>query len=137
MTGAKVWRPTQGRLVVSMPFTKGNRAWLKRELGARIRPEYIGRGKWTLARSHLDAVVAALADRFGRVDVFLDFAETQRCDVRCQSARSRECDCTCLGRNHGQGGITHGWKLVGDATLVLTGGKKRRHIVVTRKGEEV
>jgi hypothetical protein len=140
-----VWRPVLGQrhegqpgdgwVRISMPYAPNNRAWLKEVLGERIRPEWDKKGKrWWVARNHFGAVVEALAQRLGYIDVYVDFRGVERCDTRCKNARSRECDCQCLGKYHGQGGITHGWKLVGDTTEVLSTDIKRRHFVVVREG---
>lgn len=132
----RVWRPVEGRVQIKMPYAKDNRAWLKDTLGQRIRPEWDKSNRcWWVARNHFGAVVEALADRLGRIDIYIDFRGVERCDTRCKKARSRECDCQCLGKYHGQDGITHGWKLVGDTTEVQSTGLKRRHIVVIRKGK--
>lgn len=129
-----VWRPTEGRLVIKMPYAKTNRAWLKAVLGARIRPDWNGELKrWEIARNHFGPVVEALANRLGKIDVYMDFRQVERCDTRCRNARSRECTCSCLGKHHGQG-VTFGWKVVGDGNvLVASSGVMRRHIVVERQ----
>lgn len=132
-----VWRPVVGRVVIKMPYAPGNRAWLKDVLGDRIRPTWNkDLGRWEIARNHFGSVVEALADRLGRIDAYMDFTCIERCDSRCKAARSRECNCVCLGKNHGQGGVTHGWKLVSDTLEIKVTGVKRRHIVVLR-GESV
>lgn len=129
-----VWRPVEGRIIVRMPYAKGNRAWLHDTLGARIRPEWDKPNQcWWVARHHFGAVVEAMARKLGRIDVYLEFRGLDRCDTRCKRARGRECDCQCLGKHHGVGGITHGWKMVGDTTEVKSTGLKTRHIVVVRK----
>lgn len=127
-----VWRPVTGRVVIKMPYDKGNRAWLKEVLGGRIRPEFLKPPpRWEVARVHFGPVVEALADRLGRIDVFADFREAERCDTRCRSAQGRECTCSCLGKHHGRG-ISYGWKLMGDTTMVQSSGTVRRHLVVER-----
>lgn len=113
-----------------MPFRKDNRSWLKEVLGDRIRPNFNKKTrKWEVARSHFGPVVEALADRLGSISVWVDFRSTERCDTRCKAARGRECTCSCLGDNHGDG-ITRGWKLVGDSTMVRSAGTLRRHMIV-------
>lgn len=131
-----LWRPVEGRLVIKMPFAKTNRTWFKSVLGSRIRPDWNGETKrWEIARDHFGPLVQALAQRYGKVDVYMDFRQTERCDTRCRNARSRECTCSCLGKSHGQG-VSFGWKVVSDNhTMVRTTGTIRRHIVVVRDEE--
>lgn len=128
-----VWRPVEGRLVIKMPFADDNRQWLKNVLGSRIRPEWNGETKrWEIARAHFGPVIEALANRLGKIDVYMDFRQVERCDTRCRKARSRECTCSCLGEHHGQG-VTFGWKVVSDNhTMVQSSGTLRRHILVVR-----
>jgi hypothetical protein len=132
-----VWRPVEGRLVIKMPYAKTNREWLKSVLGSRIRPDWNKEEKrWEIARNHFGPVVEALANRLGRIDVWMDFRTVERCDTRCKRARSRECTCSCLGRHHGRG-VTFGWKIASDGHLMLQSSQtKRRHIVVVRGEEE-
>jgi hypothetical protein len=122
-----------GRLVIKMPYSKTNRTWLKEVLGKRIRPDWNGEEKrWEIARNHFGPVVEALANRLGRIDVYMDFRHVERCDTRCQRARGRECTCSCLGKQHGHG-VTHDWKIVDDNhTMVRSSGTLRRHIIVER-----
>lgn len=137
MSKCGVWRPVEGRVQIRMPYAKNNRAWLKETLGERIRPEWDKPSQcWLVARNHFGAVVEAMAERLGRIDVYIDFRGLERCDTRCKNAKSRECDCQCIGRYHGANGITHGWKLVGDTTEVKSTGIKQRHIVVVHHANE-
>ncbi len=49
----------------------------------------------------------------------------ERCDTQCQEAKSEDCNCRCLGRNHGGGDARRGWLLVGETTLVERPGHTR------------
>lgn len=90
-----------GSVLTKMPYDGGsNRGWLHEHLGHRIQPEHRGKGVWAIARPHLRYLVEGLAERFGHVDVVLDFRQSERCDTRCQRARGDECTCSCLGENH-------------------------------------
>lgn len=115
-----------------MPFAGSNRGWLHAHLGERIRPEHAGGGVWAIARPHLQHLVDGLVDRFGHVDVVLDFRTAERCDTRCRDARGDECTCSCLGENHGGAAYWRNWIEVGETTLVAGGEIRRRHLRVTR-----
>lgn len=120
------------RLTLWMPYREGNREWLHESLGARIRPEWNKTAKrWELARSHLRAVVLALAERFGTVDVYLEFSTQERCDVRCRDARGDDCTCSCLGDNHGGAAYWKDWQEVGETTLIAQN-RQQRHFRVAR-----
>lgn len=120
------------RLHLRMPYRDGsNRTWLHDTLGTRIRPEWNREQKrWEIARPHLMVLAHALADRFGAVDVFMEFNTAERCDRRCREAEGDDCECSCLGSYHA-GGLWGGdWIEVGETTLVRPGWQ-RRHMRLT------
>jgi hypothetical protein len=113
-----------------MPYRLGNRAWLHEELGDRVRPEWNRHDKrWELARQHMRVLVEALAQRFGSVEVSIDFRNGSRCDVRCRDAEGDDCDCQCMGENHGGAAYWRAWKEVGETTLVAPGIVQRTFLV--------
>lgn len=127
-----VYRPLAGRIQTKMPYQGSNRGWLHRHLGDRIRPELEGAGVWAIARPHLRHLIEGLVDRFGHVDVLLDFRQTERCDTQCRDAQGDECTCSCLGTNHGGAAYWQDWIEVGETTLVAPGEIVRRHLRLVR-----
>lgn len=92
------------RLKVSLPYDPRNRAWIHSVIGDRARPDYSRQHRhWLIARTHFTTLVDALLDRHGRVDVLAEYTTTEVCDTRCQTATGPECQCACLGNNHGGG----------------------------------
>lgn len=132
-----VWRSVdQRRLLLWMPYSGGtNRAWLRSELGKRIDLRYIGHGRWAIARPHLRTLIEACAERFGEVDVVLDFRTRDRCDTRCQEATGDDCVCSCLGENHGGAAYWKRWIPVGENTLVGENGEITRRHLLARSGK--
>lgn len=127
----------QRRFWAWMPYGDGtNRAWILGELGQRIRPDWNKQQRrWEIAREHLWVLTEAMADRFGEVDLYMEFSNTERCDARCENAVSTdvsECVCSCGGDYHGGRGERRDWKLSGATTLISTGDTKERHIVIRR-----
>lgn len=129
-----VYRPAStGRLVVWMPFDRRNRSWLHEQLGDYIRPDWNKRtGHWEIARPHMRAVVEALVNKFGTVKVTIDTRAVSKCDTRCRDAEGDDCDCQCLGENHGGADYWQSWFEVGDTTL-LASGLVRRVFHATRQ----
>jgi hypothetical protein len=120
-----------------MPYGDGrNRAWILGELGQRIRPDWNKQQRrWEIAREHLWVLTEAMADRFGEVDLYMEFSNTEKCDARCRNAVSTdvsECVCSCGGDYHGGRAERRDWKLSGATTLISTGDTKERHIVIRR-----
>jgi hypothetical protein len=62
-------------------------------------------------------LLEALVERYGKVEVWLEFSLTQKCDKRCRDAHGDECVCSCLGMNHG-GIWGRRWFEVGETTLI-------------------
>ncbi|WP_280447737.1 hypothetical protein [Nocardia cyriacigeorgica] len=94
-------------------------------------------GRWEIARRHLWVLTDAMADRFGEVDLFVQFSTTELCDTRCKNANPatvHDCVCACLGENHGGRGKPRDWQLSGATTLVSHGPIKARYKLI-RRGE--
>jgi hypothetical protein len=118
-----------------MPYAGGtNRAWLRDTLGRRIDLRYTSRGRWEIARPHLRTLIEACAERFGEIDIVLDFRTRDRCDTRCQQAQGDDCVCSCLGENHGGAAYWKRWIPVGETTLIANGQIARR-VLRARAGE--
>ena len=131
---AAVWRPVDGRLVVKIPRINYPSYWLRRQIGSRSRPSWNAKSdRWEIARHHLRPLVEAMADRFAAVDVFIDSRAITKCDTRCRDAEGDDCDCQCLGENHGGAAYWRDWRLVSDTTLVTADGVSRRHMRVVRR----
>ncbi|MEV5819379.1 hypothetical protein AB0L22_09400 [Micromonospora haikouensis] len=128
-----IYRPLKpDRLRLWMPCQGGsNRSWLHATLGERIQPIYDKpTARWLIARNHFTLLVENLLDRFGQVDVFVEFSVTERCDSRCQGAEGDDCQCSCLGEYHGGGIWAGGWIQVGETTLVRSN-VQLRHMQLT------
>jgi hypothetical protein len=120
----------QGRVWVWLPYQEGNRSWLKESLGRRIRPEWNKEARrWEIARNHFRPLVVALAEKFGAVDVYLEFSTTERCGTRCHEAVGDDCTCSCLGLNHAGAAYMGDWLQVGETTLARPGVKRVRLLV--------
>ncbi|MEV0712783.1 hypothetical protein AB0I48_35040 [Nocardia aurea] len=140
MARQRAWirrKASQTRLWAWMPYEGGsNRDWILGELGRRIRPEWNKtERRWEIARKHLWVLTEAMADRFGEVELYLEFSKTELCDSRCQNAQSTdvsECVCSCLGDYHGGRGARRDWKLSGATTLVSNGPFQERYMLIRR-----
>ncbi|GAA1429385.1 hypothetical protein GCM10009616_11340 [Microlunatus lacustris] len=110
MTAASIVRPPgRERLLVRLPYRSGaftNYDLLRRICGDRTRAEWDAEVKaYRVARTHLYALIDALAHRFGEVVVTLQTRRTTRCVEACWEANGGtwfDCECSCLGRFHGR-----------------------------------
>lgn len=130
-------KANENRLWAWMPYEGGsNRAWILGELGTRIRPEWNKpERRWEIARRHLWVLTDAMAERFGEVDLYLEFSATDICDARCKNADPasvHDCVCSCLGEFHGGRGDRREWKLSGATTLISEGPIRERYKLISK-----
>ena len=107
-------RTGQGqKLRVRLPYAKDNQTWLK-ECG-KAKPEWIADGKyWELPKSWFNDFVNRALERYGEVYVIQPYREQEKCAPACMNAVGHECQCSCMGRNHGIGN-DGSWFEVSDA----------------------
>lgn len=104
-------------------FAKGNRKWLKKD-SRKKEPYWDQAGKyWELPASRFNEIVEMLLDRFGRVYIIQPYREKEVCARSCMEAEGFECECSCMGANHGSG-IDNSWFEVSDTFAVRYGGTK-------------
>ncbi|MEU4599934.1 hypothetical protein [Nocardia sp. NPDC023988] len=89
--------------------------------------------RWEVARKHLKTLIAALAERFGEVEVLLEYNTTEQCTSSCQTATIPvwQCTCKCLGESHGGHDKKRDWIPVGPHRLISKT-EKLVHFVVCR-----
>lgn len=106
-----------------LPFDKTNRYWLKQ--GRRKKEPYWDKEKqyWQLPSSRFDEIATMFLVRFSRVYIIQPYREKEVCARSCMEAEGFECQCSCMGTNHGSG-IDHDWFEVSDAFAVKYSGKK-------------
>lgn len=111
---------------------KFNRRFVNRLLPKRanlgMEPGWV----WTFNRTHASAVMESVAEEFGTVEVFADYNSMTKCDRRCREARGEDCECSCLGLQHGGGMLMAGWEILVGENTVLSGDRVRTRRVLRR-----
>ena len=91
------------RVRVRLPFADDNRLWLRN--GRRAAPVWIGvdAAYWELPKAWFNDFVDRALIRYGNVYIIQPYREQEICARACQEARGHECQCSCMGANHGAG----------------------------------
>ena len=104
-------------------FAKDNRSWLRKD-SRKKDPYWDKNGKyWELPTSRFDEIVSMLLDRFVRVYIIQPYREKEVCAPACMNATGFECQCSCMGANHGSGS-SQGWFEVSETFAVRYGTTK-------------
>ena len=90
------------RIRLRLPYSSDNRSWLK---GChRTSPAWIKEGKyWETPKAWFNDLVDRAMDRYKKVYVVQPYREQEKCAPACMNATGHECQCSCMGANHGAG----------------------------------
>ncbi|SCF58520.1 hypothetical protein GA0115256_103517 [Streptomyces sp. DconLS] len=109
------------RLEVVLPSRtfRENRKWLKSAVpGKRIQPDWDADARcWRVAKANFTDLVHAMADRYGKVRVEIEYNPRAVCTESCRNAEGNDCECSCLGRSHGGGAWLDGWIDLGEVAV--------------------
>lgn len=90
------------KLAIRLPFATGNRQWLQN--GKRITPDWRGdRQCWQTPVAWFNEFVERALARYGKLYVIQPYREQEKCSPACLNATGHECQCSCMGANHGAG----------------------------------
>lgn len=118
-------------LWVRLPYSTSNRQWLQN--GRRNNPEWKSVEKyWELPKAWFNDFVDRALDRYGSVYIIQPYREQEKCAPACMNAVGHECNCSCMGQNHGAGN-DGSWFEVSDAFATRWGGKEIACRLLTRK----
>ncbi|RUY31708.1 hypothetical protein EN978_07160 [Mesorhizobium sp. M7A.F.Ca.US.001.04.1.1] len=87
-----------------LPFESENREWLRNR--RRTRPVWIGgenQKYWELPKAWFNDFVNRALKKYGMVYIIQPYREQEICARACMEAEGHECQCSCMGANHGSG----------------------------------
>lgn len=90
------------RLRIRLPFAKDNRSWLqaeKRTAAVWCSEEHY----WEVPKAWFNGFVEKALNRYGFLYVIQPYREQEKCAPACLNATGHECQCSCMGANHGAG----------------------------------
>lgn len=101
---------------VRLPYSQENRVWLQN--GRRLHPGWNSRLRyWEIPKSWFNDFVDRALRRYGNVWIIQPHRKLEVCASACQNAQGHECQCSCLGANHGSGN-DGSWFEVNDAFAI-------------------
>jgi hypothetical protein len=87
---------------IRLPFSKDNRHWLQNE--RKISPDWDAKEKyWEFPRAWFNVFVNRSLKRYGKVYIIQPYREQEKCAPACMNATGHDCQCSCMGENHGLG----------------------------------
>lgn len=87
-----------------LPFAPENAEWLRN--GRQRKPSWLGgerQSYWELPKAWFNDLVERALKKYGRLYVIQPFREQEICAPACMNATGHECQCSCMGANHGVG----------------------------------
>jgi len=100
-------------LMLRLPYREGNRAWLKQ--GKRNEPKWITDKKyWEVPKAWFNDLVSLSLERWGNLYIIQPYQAQEKCAPACWNALGHECQCSCMGANHGSESAGRGWFIVSD-----------------------
>lgn len=104
-------------LLLRLPFRDDNRAWLRNY--RRNIPDWNRDGKyWEIPKAWFNDTVNRSLDRWGKVYIIQPHREQEKCAPACWNARGHECQCSCMGANHGSHAYGGNWFVVSETFAV-------------------
>ena len=86
------------------------RAWLQRMRPNGRSPEWkLNLRGWELPQSWFDDLVPRLLRRYRKLYIIQPYRRQEKCASSCMNAKGHECQCSCMGANHGVGGPDGSW----------------------------
>lgn len=120
-------------LMIHLPYAKGNKDWI--EEGHRNKPAWNQKYKcWQTPKAWFNDLITRSLSRYGRVYVIQPYREQEKCAPACWNAVGHECQCSCMGENHGSQGPNGKWLVVSDAFATRWHEKKLACRLMTKNG---
>jgi hypothetical protein len=115
-----------------LPYNAHDAEWLRG--GRRTKPTWVREHSyWEVPKAWFNELVGDCLRRLHGVYVVQLYRETQKCAPACWNAQGFDCECSCLGVNHGSGSPGGHWHIVSEALAFQRGELKYACRLLTRK----
>ena len=123
-------------LQVRLPYHQDNGQWLRPNEQSR-RPRWNNCERcWEVPRSWLDSVVMHVVLRFGSAYLVQPYRRMEKCAPACWNATGFQCECSCMGQNHGEGQPSGKWYVISDACAIRWGEQELSCKLIRRAGAQ-
>jgi hypothetical protein len=110
-------------LLLRLPFSKDNRFWLKAD--HRINPIWEEDHKyWIIPKAWFNDFIKRSLARYGNIYLIQSYRPYQKCAPACWNAEGVDCECSCMGENHGTGKPDNKWFVISETCAVSLGENK-------------
>jgi len=100
-------------LMIKLPYASDNFEWLRRD--NRRKPDWNKQFTcWEVPNAWFEDVIRRALERYGRVHVVQPYRALEKCAPACWNAMGFECECSCMGENHGSQSPSRSWYVVSE-----------------------
>ena len=104
-------------LMIRLPYAEDNYTWLRHD--HQRKPDWNAKFKcWESPKSWFDDLIARSLRRFDRVYAIQPYREQEKCAPACWNAKGFECQCSCMGANHGSQSPSGKWLVISDTFAI-------------------
>lgn len=119
-------------LAVRLPYAANNREWLRND--RRAMPTWRKDKRWWLVPlAWFSDTIERAVHHYGRAYVIQTYRPQQQCAPACWNARGFDCECSCMGENHGTGHPAGRWYVVSDTFATSWGDRQFTCRLITAK----
>ena len=123
-------KPLLIRIPSYQPGSHKDRIWIQE--GHQHRSSWLTNYTcWSTPKSWFDSLVKRGLEKYQGVYVIQLFKEQQKCAPACWNATGFECECSCMGENHGMGQPKGRWYIVNETCAVSWGEKQYAYKLLT------
>lgn len=108
-------------LLVRLPYAADNLSWLRTGRRRKLVWCPAPKGYWNLPASWFNDLVERCLSRWGRAYVIQPFCRQEVCAPARWHAEGHECNCSCMGANHGSQSPAGQWLVVSETFAVQWG----------------
>ncbi len=110
-------------LLVRLPYSEDNREWLK--AANRNKPSWDSQHKcWETPKAWFNDLIKRILVRYDKLYIIQPYQEQEKCAPACWNAVGHECQCSCMGANHGSHNSTNDWFVVSDSFATRWGDRE-------------